>query len=223
MGPKSVLLLGATGLVGGECMRLLCEDDFWNRVVVITRRSLPEKMAHPKIESHVINFDDPESRRRLLKTDQVVSALGSTIKKAGSQENFYRVDFIYPYQIAKIALENGASHLLLVSSSGADAGSRIFYSRVKGELDEAVSQLGYRSVSIYRPSLLLGDRAESRVGEDVAKFFSKFISFAIPARYRPIQARAVAGAIVQVAKRDEPGTRIIESDEIQKIYDLSLK
>lgn len=142
--------------------------------------------------------------------------MGTTIKKAGSQENFYKVDFTYPFQIGKIALQNGAEHLLLVSSSGADAKSRIFYSRVKGELDEAVSKLGYQCVSIFRPSLLLGDRKEFRLGEEIAKFFSRFINFALPDRYKPVHARAVAGAIIRVAKENKPGIRIIESVEMQR-------
>jgi uncharacterized protein YbjT (DUF2867 family) len=218
MDQKSVLLLGATGLVGGECLKLLCEDDFWNRVVVLTRRPLPPEVNHPKLEAQVIDFDHPEKFRDMIKAEQVISALGTTIKKAGSQDNFYRVDFTYPYQIAEIALKNGAEHLLLVSSSGADAKSGIFYSRVKGELDEAVSKLGYRSVSIFRPSLLLGDRKEFRLGEEIGKFFGGIIRFALPARYKPVHARAVAGAIIDVAKANQSGVRIIESDEIRRIY-----
>jgi len=218
MNQNSVLLLGATGLVGGECLKLLCQDDFWNRVVVFIRRSLPEMLLHPKIESHVIDFDKPESYRDFLAVNQVISALGTTIKKAGSRENFYRVDFTYPYQIAQAARKQGADHLLLVSSSGANAKSRIFYSRVKGELDEAVAQLGYGRVSTFRPSLLLGERNESRLGEDIAKVLSKYTSFLIPLKYRPIEARAVAGAMVKVAKGGGEGLRIYESDDIQKIY-----
>lgn len=217
MNQKSVLLLGATGLVGGECLKLLCQDEYWSRIVVLTRRPLPEQLQHPKIEAHRIDFDKPESYREFLAVNQVISALGTTIKKAGSQENFYRVDFTYPYQIAKAAQEKGADHLLLVSSSGANAKSRIFYSRVKGELDEAVAQLGYDRVSIFRPSLLLGERDESRAGEDIAKIFSKYLSFLIPLKYRPIEARAVVGAIATVAKGGGEGLRIYESDEIRKI------
>lgn len=215
--PQSVLLLGATGLVGGECLKLLCAEDFWRRVIALTRRPLPEEAHHPKVENQVIDFDRAEDNRELISAGQVICALGTTIKKAGSQENFYKVDFTYAYELARIARENGAEHLLLVSSSGADARSPIFYSRVKGELEEAVKTLGYPALSIFRPSLLLGDRRESRPGEDLGKFLSGLFGFAIPARYKPVHARSVAAAIVQVARENRPGIRVLESDEIRRI------
>lgn len=215
--PQSVLLLGATGLVGGECLKLLCTDDFWQRVIVLTRHPLPREAQHPKVENRVIDFDRVEEYRELISARQVICALGTTIKKAGSQENFYKVDFTYAYELAHIARENGAEHLLLVSSSGADPRSRIFYSRVKGELEEAVKTLGYPALSIFRPSLLLGERRESRPGEDIAKFLSGLFGFAIPARYKPVHARSVAAAIVRVARENRPGVRILESEQIRRI------
>lgn len=215
--PQSVLLLGATGLVGGECLKLLCADDSWQRVITLTRRPLPAEAQHPKVENHAIDFDRAGNYRELISAGRVICALGTTIKKAGSQENFYKVDFTYAYELARIARENGAEHFLLVSSSGADARSRIFYSRVKGELEEALKTLGYPALSIFRPSLLLGDRRETRPGEDIAKFMSGLFGFAMPARYKPVHARSVAAAIVQVARENRPGIRILESDEIRRI------
>ncbi len=217
MDKKTVLLIGATGLVGGECLKLLLEDPFCGKLVTLTRRPLPESINHPKLEPHIIDFDDKDNFRDLARANQVICALGTTIKKAGNRDAFYRVDFTYPYEMGKTALENGAEHFLLVSSVGAHSTSPFFYNRVKGEVEDAVQGIGYRAVSIFRPSFLLGHRNEFRLGESIAGFLSRFISFAIPRKFKPIQAHAVAGAMVQVAKENQPGNRIIESNEIKRI------
>jgi uncharacterized protein YbjT (DUF2867 family) len=216
--PRTLLLLGASGLVGSECLNILAQSDFYQKILLFTRRPLPQLPGDARIIQHIINFDRPASYRDLLKTDQVICALGTTIKKAGSREAFSKVDFTYPYEIAKIARENGAGHFLLVSSIGADPHSGIFYSRVKGEIESAIQSLDFRSVSIFRPSLLLGERPETRTGEKIAEFFGTRLSFAIPKRYRPIPARVVAGAIVKTAMEDRPGLRILESEKIRRIY-----
>lgn len=218
---STVLLAGATGLVGRHCLELLTADTAFRRVVVLTRRPLPADLPgadDPKVEERVIDFDrltdprrlshpDPPSLDRVPRVDQVICALGTTLRRAGSKERFHQVDFGYPAALARMAVERGARHFLLVSAIGADAASRIFYNRVKGELEEAVSALPYRSVTIVRPSLLLGDREDFRLGEELAKR----LSFLAPRRYRPVHALRVAAALVQAAKDDEPGRRIIES------------
>ena len=208
----SVLLVGATGLVGRECLRLLLADPAFERVVVLTRRPL-DWVAIPnasKLEEHVIEFDNLRAHAELLQVDQITCALGTTIKQAGSQERFREVDFGLPLEIARMGSEQGAQHFLLVSALGADAGSRVFYNRVKGELEDAVSALPYRSVTIVRPSLLLGERTEFRLGEEVGKR----LAFLVPARYKPVAAASVAAALVRAAKEDLPGRRIIESAQI---------
>ncbi len=223
MDKRTILLLGATGLVGGECLKLLLEDPFCGKLVTLTRTPLPESFNHPKLEPHIINFENKDSFRELAKADQVICTLGTTIKKAGNRDAFYKVDFTYPHEIGKIALENGAEHFLMVSSVGAHSTSPFFYNRVKGEVEDALQGLGYRAVSLFRPSFLLGQRNEFRFGETVAGFFSRYISFAIPKKFKPIQALTVAGAMVQVAKDNQPGARIIESNEIKKIFSASQK
>ena len=124
------------------------------------------------------------------------------------------MDYGYALKVAQLGLEQGARHFLLVSSLGADRRSGVFYSRVKGELETAVSALAYQSVSIVRPSVLLGERAEFRLGEEIAKRLV-FLAFLVPAKYKPIHSRDVAAALVRLAKEDQPGRRIVESAELR--------
>lgn len=210
----SIALLGATGLVGRHTLDLLASDPYFTRVVVLARRKFAEAMA-PRVEAHIVEFERLHERPDLLGVDQVICALGTTIRAVGgSKEKFRAVDYGIPLAAARIAQQQGARHFLLVSALGASAESRVFYSRVKGELEDALRTLPFRSVTILRPSLLLGDRNEFRLGEEVAKRFA----FLVPGKYRPIHARDVAAALVRSAKEDVPGLHILESDEIVTGY-----
>lgn len=166
---RTVLLAGATGLVGGLCLRRLLADATVGRVIAPTRRPLSENLraldSTGKLEAHLVDFAHLANHAALFAVDQIICALGSTIKKAGSRERFREFDYGYPLQIARLGLQQGAQHFLLVSALGADARSRIFYNRVKGELEEAMVMLPYRSITIARPSLLLGPRQELRPAE----------------------------------------------------------
>jgi uncharacterized protein YbjT (DUF2867 family) len=205
----SALILGATGLVGGECVRQFGESAHFTRVIALTRRPLaPATPA--RVESHVVDFERLDDAAEYFRVTHIVCALGTTIKQAGTQERFRRVDHDYPLAAARLGLREGAHHFLLVSALGATAGSRIFYSRVKGEVEDAIRALPYRSVTIVRPSLLLGERAEFRLGESIGKVFARVI----PRRYRPVHARDVAAALLEAAVEDRPGVRIIESREM---------
>jgi uncharacterized protein YbjT (DUF2867 family) len=210
--PRSILLLGATGLVGGHCLRLLATDPAFSRIVVLTRRSLPVEQRFGNVEPHVVDFDNLSAHASLFRVDQIMCALGTTIRQAGSQARFRVVDYEYPLAAARLGLGHGATHYLLVSSIGANPRSRAFYTRVKGELEATVLALQYRSVTIVRPSLLLGPRAEYRLGEQVAKR----LAFLMRGNYKPVPAHAVAAALVRAAKEDAPGRRIIESREIRE-------
>ncbi len=207
---QSVLLAGATGLVGGECLRLLLADPAFDPIHVVVRRPLSPTPGAGKLQQHVTEFDQMPTALADVRVDAVICALGTTIRKAGSQEKFRQVDFEYPLALARLALERGARHYLLVSALGADARSRVFYSRTKGELEEALAALPYRSLTIARPSLLLGERAEFRLGEQI---FAR-LGFLMPRKYKPVGASAVAAALVAAAKEDRPGRRIIESAEM---------
>lgn len=206
----SVALLGATGLVGRHCLDQLSRDAAFTRVVPIVRRKFAEAMA-PRVEAQIVDMEHLEERPDLFAVDVVICALGTTIKAVGgSRERFRAVDFGIPMTAARVARGQGVRHFLLVSALGANPKSRVFYSRVKGELEEALRTIGFRSVTIVRPSLLLGDRSEFRLGEQVAQKFG----WLVPGPYRPVHARDVAAALVRAAKADVPGLRIIESDEL---------
>ena len=207
--PRRVLVLGATGLVGSELVaQLLADPDVGEVITAGRRRPAGES---PKLHPHVFQLEDMRKHSDIFGVDQLFCALGTTIKKAGSQQEFRRVDHDLPLDAARLGLERGARHFLLVSSLGADSGSRVFYSRVKGELEDHVRELGYPGLTLARPSVLLGPRQEHRPGEE----FAKKIGWIFPAKYRPIEARDVARALVRAAAEDRPGVRILESREMR--------
>lgn len=209
--PKSIALFGATGLVGNHCLRLLLEDNSFARVVTFTRRPLPATASgitgHPGLEAHTLDLGQIQRHAQALAVDQVICALGTTLRKAGSQQEFRKVDHDYPLAIARVALAQGAHHFLLVSAIGANPGSRFFYNRVKGEVEAAILAFPFRSHTIARPSLLLGKRDEFRFGEKIAQQFA----FLMPERYKPVSALAVAQTLVAAARDDRAGIQIIES------------
>ncbi|HET6764909.1 MAG TPA: oxidoreductase [Longimicrobiaceae bacterium] len=215
---RTAVVLGATGLVGGHCLRLLLEERAYARVHVLTRRTLHQ--SHPRLVEHVVDFDRLEDRAEALLGEDVFCCLGTTIARAGSQEAFRRVDHDYPLAAARLARKQGARHFLVVTAMGADAGSRIFYNRVKGETEDELRALGYPGLVILRPSLLMGTREEPRRAEEWGKRLSAVIGplFIGPlAKYRPIQAEVVARAMVRAAERDPRGVRVMESDEIARV------
>lgn len=206
----TAVVLGATGLVGRECVQLLLQQPAFTHVTALSRRPVVSTIGDAKLQHAIVDFDDLEKSRDALAASHVFCALGTTIKQAGSQVRFREVDLGYPAHAAELALAAGARHFLLVSSLGASADARTFYLRVKGELEQRIVGLGYRSVTIVRPSLLLGDRAEFRFGERVASRFA----WAFPRKYRAVHVRDVARALVYAAVQDKPGVRVIENAEI---------
>jgi len=207
----TVMAAGATGLVGREILRLLVADEQFGEIRALLRRPLPPELASPRISDCICDFEKLKDNRDWFHVDQVFCALGTTIKKAGSQNAFRRVDFDYPLTIARLAKEQGAKHFLLVSAMGANPDSKLFYNQVKGELEVALQELGYPSLTIARPSLLLGDREEIRLGEAIAK---KFL-WLMPPKWRGVHAALVAAALVQAAKETGEGVRIIENPELR--------
>ena len=206
---KRVLILGATGLVGGELLKLLLAESWVSKVIVIVRR--PTGHQHTKLDERLFDLSEMERHADVFAVDQIFCALGTTIKKAGTQERFRVVDHDYPVVAGKLGIANGAHHYLLVSALGASSSSRVFYNRVKGETENDLRALGYRSLTIARPSLLLGERQEFRLGEEIAKR----VGWMTPRAYRPIEARDVARALVESARRDEPGVHVFESADMQ--------
>lgn len=217
MAKKTVLLLGATGLVGGHLLQGLLAADFCGRVITLTRSPVTTASEHSKLDARIIDFEQPDGWRDQVAADQVICTLGTTIKKAGSRQAFRRVDFDYPLAMAQAARSLGCRHFMLVSAMGADPNSRVFYNRVKGELEAAILTLEFDSVSIFRPSLLLGDRREFRLGEALGQIMSRWLTFVIPKAYRPIHAQTVADAILRIAARDPAGNRILTSAAIAEL------
>lgn len=212
---RTALVAGATGLVGGHCVEELLQEDSYSRVVALVRR--PGLPVREKLEEYLIDFESLDNGTRLPAVDDVFCCLGTTIKKAGTKEAFWRVDHDYVVFLANAALASGAKQFLLVSSIGADAESRIFYSRVKGAVEADISALPFRAVQIFRPSMLLGDRTEVRLGEKLAQIVSNALALLFVGglrKYRPIEAKAVARAMVKVARREAEGVHVYESDAI---------
>lgn len=215
MAPRAVVL-GGSGLVGGELLRLLASQP--GAVRALVRR--PLAAAPPGVEQVVVNFGSPPLGA--LSAPDLHCCLGTTLAKAGGQAAFRAVDFDLPLALARRALAEGARRLFLVTASGADAGSALFYNRVKGELEAAVSALTFSAVHILRPSLLLGARADSRPAEAVAQrlvpLFSPLLVGPLR-RYRPISGTAVARALKALAAGSDTGVHIHESDRIQAFSD----
>ena len=217
---KTALVAGPSGLVGGHLLHTLLEHPAYTRVTALVRRGLP--VSHPKLVQREINFDllaEPGVLARAEQAD-VFCCLGTTRKKAGSREAFRRVDYDYVRLLASAAHREGARQFLLVSASGAAAGSRVFYSRVKGEAEGAARDVPFRSVHIFRPSLLLGARAEFRAAERAIIIVARFLAPLMmgPLRpYRPIHAATVARAMVLVALKDQRGVHVYRSDVIERL------
>lgn len=210
---RSVLLAGGSGLVGRELLQLLLADPSVAAVHALGRRQL--ELRHPGLIQHRVDF---AALPALPHVGEAFIALGTTIKVAGSQAAFRAVDFDAVLAVAQAARAAGATRLGVVSAMGADAQSRIFYNRVKGEMEEALSGLGFETLVIARPSLLVGDREAlgqpPRAGEEIGQKVSRWLAPLIPAKYRPIAAAAVAGALVQ-AVRAATGRRVLLSGAMQ--------
>jgi len=220
MEKRTALLVGATGLVGGHCLNYLLKDETYSRIVVLSRRNL--EIENPKLTQHMVDFDQLEKYSDQIKADDIFCCLGTTIKKAGSKEAFRKVDYYYPLRIAQLAAKNGARQFLLISSLGASQTSKIFYNRVKGETEAAIREILFYGVQIFRPSLLVGDRAENRVGEKVAEFLLKTVKPILIGgwkKYRAITAANVAKAMVEIAKTDLKGIHIYKSNQIHFFCD----
>ncbi|WP_035615965.1 NAD(P)H-binding protein [Haloferula sp. BvORR071] len=208
----SILIAGATGAVGREVLRLaLADEKRVGHVVAPTRRALP---PHPRLENPLVEYESIAGSEPWWHVDAVICALGTTIKKVGSQAAFRKVDHEYPLLVARHALLNGARSYALNSSVGADAGSKSFYLRTKGEVERDLDELGYCSYTIVRPSVIWGERQEVRLGESVAIFALTALKPVVPRRYRVVPAARIAKALLDRALAGVPGRKVIESEEL---------
>ncbi|MBT9507659.1 NAD(P)H-binding protein [Rhodoferax sp.] len=217
---RVALVAGATGLVGREVLAALLTDKRYTAVHCVGRRSLPVK--HPKLVSHVVDLSTLTTLPGIDHIDDVYIALGTTIKVAGSQQAFRAVDFDAVLAVARAAKAAGATRLGVISAMGASANSALFYNRVKGEMEDAVTQLGYEALVIARPSMLAGDRAAlhqaPRPGEKMGLFaMMTLFKPLIPANYQAITAKQVAHALLKSVADLEGGKRILLSGEMQSV------
>jgi uncharacterized protein YbjT (DUF2867 family) len=214
---KTAVVIGATGLVGAALTGLLLNDARFEKTKVFVRRTTGRQ--HAKLEEHLINFDAIESWKQLLTGDVLFSALGTTLKKAGSKEAQYKIDFTYQYEVAKAAAEAGVKHYVLVSSAGASPRSSIFYSRMKGELEETVKTFSFPHIHILQPGILQGSREEPRLGERIGISLMSALGV-IPGlqKYKPIPAATVARAMINASFREAGKTEVWT---LEKVFELA--
>ncbi|MCA0175961.1 MAG: NAD(P)H-binding protein [Proteobacteria bacterium] len=213
--PRNVLLAGATGLVGGLLLQALLADGGVSEVHALTRR--PLALHHPKLQTHTVDFAHLPA---LPPVDEVYLALGTTIKVAGSQAAFRAVDFDANLAVAQAAFAAGARRAGLVSAGSANARSAAFYTRVKGELEDALKAMSFKALVIAQPSLLLDQRdglgQPSRLGERIAIPVARLLAPILPGAYKPVHARAVAQALVRTVPTAE-GVIVLPSDVLARI------
>jgi uncharacterized protein YbjT (DUF2867 family) len=217
MTTRKALIVGATGLVGGFCLQALLDDPNYSEIIALVRN--PILKAHRKLKTILTKFENLQVELSNVHADDVYCCLGTTIKKAGSQEAFKKVDHTLVVTVAELMKKQGAEQFLVISAMGADKDSKVFYNRVKGEMEAALQELGYPCLRVIRPSLLLGPRKEFRLGEKIAVMLTPLLKpFLLGSlkKYKPVEAEKVAQFMVRVA-REEPiaGVHVYESDVIE--------
>jgi len=208
------LLIGATGATGKDLLDLLLKDDAFHQVDIFVRRDL--NFQHEKLKIHVVDFDKPEQWKYLVKGDVLFSCLGTTLKAAGSKEAQWKVDYDYQYEFAKLASENNVNHYVLVSANHSSPNSPFFYSRMKGQLEEAVKDLAFPKLSIFNPPVLIrknSDRTNEVAGLKAIQFLNKM---GILRSQKPLPTEILARAMINVTKKKENGFYTLEGKAIWK-------
>lgn len=208
---RTALLVGSTGLVGHECLLQLLDNDLYGTVTAITRE--PLNLPNTKLNNVVLKFDELYLHQTAFAVNDVFCCLGTTMKKAGSKTKFMKVDYEYVMNVAKLSEENGAETFNVISAVGADIKSGVFYSHVKGKVEQDLAQNKIHTINIFRPSLLLGKRSEFRLGERIGIFIGKLtlpFYFGSAKKYKPIQAAMVAKAMIAAAQQKKEGIHVYE-------------
>ena len=207
------VIIGATGLVGSHLLDEILKDERFTGVAVLTRRNTG--VSHPKLKEHLINFDDPASWADLVRGDFLYLCLGTIRARAGGKKAQYKVDHTYQYRVAEAAAANNIKDLVLVSSAGANAGSRMFYLRMKGELEEDLKQLDFSRRVFIRPGSLAGPRQEKRIMEHIGIAGLRLLNhIGIMQKMRPIHAQTVARAMINASFNTPDGTHVYELEEV---------
>ncbi|WP_068081022.1 NAD-dependent epimerase/dehydratase family protein [Polycladidibacter stylochi] len=215
---KTALVLGASGLIGTALLQELLVCNRYETVIALVRQKLP--LINDRLLQFQVDFNHIPALEPLMRAEHVYCALGTTRKTAGSNENFYTIDFTLIFELAQLARKQGVQHFLLVSSIGANPDSKNIYLKTKGELEQEILKLGFPALSIFRPSLLLGPRKEFRSVESLAKTIGYIVSPLLvgPLKpYRPIKAQQVATAMLQSAKKHRKGNRLYMNEEIRQL------
>ncbi len=215
---KTALVIGATGLVGNLVVDKLGNDDTFSTVIILTRKSLGK--SNPKIKEILVDFDQLDKHANEIKANCIFCCLGTTIKKAGSQEAFKKVDYEYPLRVAEIAKQNGATTYVLISALGASESSIVFYNRVKGAVQNAIQKISFDSFHILQPSLIIGERNEKRLGEGIAQKLSPLFDTIMVgglSKYKSITAEQIATAMVYYSKLSNKGMFIHDSLAIKNL------
>jgi uncharacterized protein YbjT (DUF2867 family) len=218
---RSAIVVGATGLTGSHLVKWLCESEAYIAVYVIARKAL--SYEHPKLDVLIKDYDHIEEDDIEVAHD-FFCCLGTTIKTAGSKEGFEKVDLAYPVQLASMAKKKGISHFLVISAMGANPNSKVYYNRVKGEMEKQLTDLHLKKLSIFRPSLLTGNRKEFRLGERIGESVMQIINPLLIGplkKYRSIASQQVAFAMMQKALfSNNKAVSIYQSDDIATVKDV---
>jgi uncharacterized protein YbjT (DUF2867 family) len=217
---KTAVVFGGTGLIGQHLLSALIQDALYKEIVVVTRGELP--IDHFKISHKRINFKNTKEIKDCIPKGSIVfSAIGTTNAKVKGDKAIYRtIDHDITLNIARGCLDQEAARFLYVSSGGANAGSKNFYLKLKGEIDEAVTALNLNSTLVFRPSLLLGPRKEFRFGERIAQVVMPLISFVFPKNLKPIRAKDVAKVMLQLSKSKYTGTVVVDNAQQRELAAL---
>jgi uncharacterized protein YbjT (DUF2867 family) len=211
------IVLGGSGLIGKELIRQLLKDPAFLIVRALVR--VPIDIEHPKFLSQTTNFSDEEDFREKLGTGSVVfCCIGTTMKNVqGDKSAYKKIDYDIAINAAQYASEKQVKHFAIVSAVGANANSRNFYLRLKGKIEEDLKAIPFNSIHIFRPSVLLGDRIESRPAEVWIKKITKAISLFLPGKYKPVYARDVAAAMIAAVKKYKTGIRVYEFKQMMRL------
>lgn len=211
---KKAIVIGATGMVGTQLVKQLINNVEYSEIVILVRHTTG--IINPKLKEQLVNFDFPETWSKYVTGDVLFSTLGTTIAQAKTKDEQYKVDFTYQFNVAKMAAGNGVSKYVLVSSAGANQNSKAFYPRMKGELEVSVQKLPFNIICILRPSLLVGNRMNTRLGEKIGFLILTGLNkTGLFKRYKPIHAAIVAKAMIKA--EEEKKSSIYTLDEIFKL------
>lgn len=209
---RTALVAGASGLIGRKLVQKLIDSDQYRLIYILSRKN--SWLVNEKVRELVIDFEQINQLKFDEPIDDLFCTLGTTIKQAGSCDNFKKVDYEYIIEFAKLGKSIGAANFLVISAMGANSKSSVFYNQVKGMTEEALKSIGFSRLVILRPSLLLGERPEPRFGEQIASFFLKTLNFLIPDNYKAIRAEKVADNMLRMVTDSAEGISIVESGEM---------